>query len=542
MRGPLFALSLILGASLTAGACAQPFDEAPVALEPAAPALPDASIQSADAGSGLAFSACPGGYSGLCAKIEMPLDWSNTSGKTVGVLVDKIVTMTKPKAQVWVLQGGPGGTAADMVPLARDLAQNLEDVEIFTIEHRGVGASNRLSCPTQEAAGMADAAAFDLVACTAEAKARFGDDLRHYNITNAARDLAHAIERTRRENVKAYVYGVSYGTLWAERLMQVAPKAADAIILDSLVVPGQQLLSKFDPQGDVVAQKLAELCKSDASCNAALGPDPWAKILAAKEKVDQGHCPEIGLGPRERTKLLFPFRIHALMGYGLALWHRIDRCNADDIAAVKQFLSREFRSPNEALSSSLLGINIMVSEMFETPFPSKATMLARFDDAVFPAGVGLDYDSLASWPRYTPDAFAGVLPEPQVPVLVLAGGLDSQTPIEVQELAKEHFERTGTFVSIPNGNHGLINQSPVTGGGPPFQCGMTLITAFLTDPNAPLDTACASKVAAPSFGRPSAEVEALLGTDDLWLGPPRHGALADPGFVADVARIPRLFF
>src|SRR5688572_27268311 len=76
-----------------------------------------------DTGSTLPFGTCPGLYSGLCATVEMPLDWKNPSGKKIGILIDKIVSAPRPKGHLWLLAGGPGGSAADLVPIARDIAR-----------------------------------------------------------------------------------------------------------------------------------------------------------------------------------------------------------------------------------------------------------------------------------------------------------------------------------------------------------------------------------------------------------------------------------
>ena len=39
----------------------------------------------------------------------------------------------------------------------------------------------------------------------------------------------------RRPGIPTYVYGVSYGTTWAQRFMQVAPQTAAAVVLDSII-------------------------------------------------------------------------------------------------------------------------------------------------------------------------------------------------------------------------------------------------------------------------------------------------------------------
>jgi pimeloyl-ACP methyl ester carboxylesterase len=531
IQGALFIAAAI-------AACARPFDETPAGTAPAVTAA-EAGVDAPPDAGGLPFTVCPGGYSGLCAMVPMPLDWANPDGKKVDVLVDKISSTPRPKAQLWLLQGGPGGTAADMIGLASLFNEEIDDLEILTLEHRGVGASNRLSCPNEEA----KTTGFNVVTCREEAKALYGDDLRHYTTTGAAKDLARAIELTRRDGVKAYVYGVSYGTMWAQRMMQVAPTVADAVILDSLVVVGQLFLSNFDPQADVVAQKIAELCKLDADCNAALGPDPWAKIVATKQKFVDGYCSQLGLAPGDRAFFTGLLRAHPLMPYALAVWQRIERCSDADVAAVKNLVKKigqVFNGPNTRLNSDLIGMNIALSEMFEEPLPSQETITSRFDDTVFPSGVNQGYLSLQQWPRYPHDEHWGKLPEARVPVLVLNGTLDSQTPIEIAEKARAHFSAPGsTFVTVPNANHAVVNQSPMfaSPGRTPPHCGMKLVAHFLKTPGSALDTSCTSQVLAPSFARPSDEIAFFLATDDLWFGALRTDPSLEPGSFLE--RLPR---
>jgi len=344
--------------------------------------------------------------------------------------------------------------------------------------------------------------------------------------------------------VKAYVYGVSYGTMWAQRMMQVAPKVADAVILDSMVVVGEQFLSEFDPQGDVVAQKLADLCKLEPECSAALGPDPWAKIVETKQKFVDGYCNQLGIAPKDRAIFTGLLRAHPLMPYALVTWARIARCSEADVTAVKRMFQRAstiFAGPNARLNSDILGINIALSELFEEPFPPEATLIQRFDDTVFPAGVNDGYLSLQQWPRYPHDEYWGKPPAISVPVLVLAGTFDTQTPIEIQEKAKAHYSAApSTFVTVPNANHAVVAQSPMFAppGRQPEQGGIKIAAQFLKAPGTGLDTSCTSLVQAPSFARPSDRISFFFGTSDLWLGVSSfEAALHDSADV--VARIPR---
>ncbi len=513
----------------------------------------DAAPTPVDAG-GVHFQSCPGAFSGACATLDVPLDWNDPGGTKIHLFIDKIASVAHPRAQIWVLQGGPGGTAADVVPIGREMANRLDDVEVFTIEHRGVGYSDRLGCPQESLpppdggttdagnagldasndatvdAGLVDAspsAPLDYTDCIAALKAKWGDGLRHFNITNAAKDLAYAIDQTRHPGEQALVYGVSYGTYWAQRYLQVSKGQAAGVVLDSVVAPDKQFLSQFDPQADTVAVKLAELCKSDAACTAALGADPWARIEQIKADVDHGHCAAALPNPRARALATNLIRNWTLMPYALAVWARIGRCSAADVAAIGQIVSRlSAPPPTASLGSDLLGWNIMFSEMWETPAPSKATLDERFADTIFPAGIDALADVYDAWPRYTPDDLTQKYPTDATPVLILNGTLDSQTPIEVASQVKPHYTAANqTFVTIPGANHATVAQSPLAHTGPvtgppnPFDtCGMEMVAGFFKDPKAAIDTSCLAKLAPVSFTRPSDEIAFLFGTSDLWLG------------------------
>ncbi len=527
----------LLGAVVFAASCASGFVTACTQADPAvsAPSV-DAGSEAAEtavetiddaSAASIAFSLCPGAYTGACASIPMPLDWSAPEGAKIGILIDKIASTAKPKRQLWLLQGGPGASAASLGALGVAIADQVEDTEVLTIEHRGVGSSNRLACADFEAAhpSVGDAGATDKAPCFDEVKSKHGDDLRFYTATNAARDLAHAIELLRRPGVPVFVLGASYGTYWAQRFLQVAPNAAAGVVLDSIVPAQGQSLSLFDTQGDKVAIKLAEHCKANASCTGALGPDPWARLQAANQKLSAGHCPESGLTPDERVRFTQFLQMRPFMGYAFALWHRFDRCTAEDAAAIRTFLSKNpLRDPNERLGSDAVYANIGFSELWESPPPSDEVMTERFDSAVFPAGVRGLQPIYPAWPRYAADEHVGTYPSTSLPMLMLAGGLDAQTPLESQELVKAHYTAPNqTFVTLPLASHIVLGQSPFLDGAPggaPRDCGFELLNAFLSNPTAPLDVGCATKLAPIEFSRPSDETAFVMGTTDLWLGVP----------------------
>lgn len=483
---------------------------------------------------GPAFRSCPGQFSGLCTEIEVPLDWAHPDGKHITIFVDKVSTSPNAKKVLWLLQGGPGGSGSDMVALAQQIANNRDDVDIFTLDHRGVGFSSRLGCPQEpgvftnqggplDEAGSAERDAEARVGpCLDSVKAKLGGDLAFYTTSNAARDLKYVIDATKKQGQGVYVYGVSYGTYWAHRYMQIFPDHAAGVILDSIVPPEGEALSMFDLHGDLAGAKLGELCKKDPECSDRLGPDPWTHLKNIIATIDTGHCPEVGL-----TKVNRAFLFSYLQHWGLdvypfaALW-RYERCSAEDVAVLKTVASQtaQFAAP-PGLFSQVLYYNVGFSELWETPPPSGEAMRTRFDSAVFPAGQAFELPQSA-WPTYPKDEFVGKYAVTSTPVLMLNGTLDVQTPIETASRMKQHLNGPHqTFVTIPNANHGTIAASPTRMIGssmPGPHCGLMIIESFLDDSLAVPDQSCLDNLYPLDFSGNTAANTFFFGTSGIWTG------------------------
>lgn len=78
--------------------------------------------------------------------------------------------------------------------------------------------------------------------------------------------------------------------------------------------------------------------------------------------------------------------------------------------------------------------------------------------------------------------------------------------------------------------HGVIYQSPTRGGQP---CGLQIISAFLRDPNAPLQDGCLTDLEPINFRGTPEYTEFLFETSDAWEnddGKPGTGASPPPGW------------
>jgi len=472
----------------------------------------------------IAWAACPSDFASECAWVAQPLDHTDPDSRALPIFVSRRPAQSgHAKAQLWFLQGGPGGSGNIFVNLTEALSQLLPDFDFYVLEHRGVGESARLGCDTYESQLSQEGTVIsddEWPACVEELEDQWQEDLAHFTTTQDAYDLGRLISQTRAPGQQVFVYGVSYGTTRALRFLQTHPDLVDGVILDSVVSPSVQYLSQFDPQFDVVAQDLAKLCAADAVCGEKLGHDPWSKILDLLQRLEAGHCPQFLY-----RSILQPGFAQLLMSRDLRahifpLAYRLDRCAPEDVAVIENYfavVSQLFSDPGEVdRESLLLQKHVALSELWEEPAPSLDTLSERCDSLVLCPGVGVELGQVYPyWPRYARDEFVGKWPETDTPILAMNGTLDPQTPLETAIAAKAHLRgEHQRFITVPWSPHGVVFESPVaTPNTPP--CGLQLLQQFVTDPKAEPDTSCLSDLLPPFSTDPAVDA-ALFAGQDVW--------------------------
>ncbi|MBI5537645.1 MAG: alpha/beta fold hydrolase [Deltaproteobacteria bacterium] len=470
----------------------------------------------------IAWGPCVEGFQGECATLQVPLDWSQPQGQTIPLYVDRITHNPGATAQLWLLQGGPGGSGQDMVAIATLVLEgDLPSFDIFTLDHRGVGMSARLGCalePTKPPVAIPGGLHADLLTtwqdCMQEVQSKWGEGLKQFNTTNAARDLAWAIDRTRTPGQQTFVYGVSYGTYWAQRYLQLNPDQPAGVVLDSIVPMDGQFLSQFDLQPDKAASNLADLCKNDSFCASKLGSDPKSKLAAIWAKQQTTPCLPLAEANDVREFAGGALQASFMSPAAFAAMYRLDRCSEQDKTALKTAIELFSSDPGDpGLFSSLLYFNVTFSELWETPAPATSTLLERYQQSLFVVGAYTMHDLDAAWPVYPWDGWVRKYAESKVPMLMLNGTLDTQTPIDTAQLVKPYYSAEHqTFVTIPYANHGTIIEGIQTGQEP---CGAHLIIDFVKSPTSPLNTSCTQQTVPPDFSD-SSMAPMIFGTADLW--------------------------
>jgi pimeloyl-ACP methyl ester carboxylesterase len=414
-------------------------------------------------------------------------------------------------------------------------------------DHRGTGRSTFLECPQHDGNG---------VGCAGELLSTWGADaLKTFSTSTAARDVGFVIDQIREPGQEVHVYGVSYGTYWAQRYLQIFPNQPTAVTLDSICQQGLCSLLKFGYWADRVGRKFMSECANDAFCANRLGADPVAKVNEAIAAVDAHRCAGTSAfdGSTWRSILgmfAIQFPVRPLVP---ALTYRILRCNAGDVAALKNFTDTLTRPPPGAgnggpppknLFSNALSLHIALSEMLEEPPVSRDELKAMLHDAVFTEFDPTLHDTLDAWPRYPHDSFVGAYPTANVPVLLMNGTLDGQTPIEFAQQIAPHYNRPGqSLVVMPRATHAVALGGAPTDSSPSAQCGMIVWQQFLTSPTSTLDTSCTSHILPLGFASAPGIGSAFFGTPDLWDGAPSVTRVArtaaDDAVVAETRRAMR---
>jgi pimeloyl-ACP methyl ester carboxylesterase len=397
-----------------------------------------------------------------CAVFPVPEDHANPTGRTISLkLIVLPATGNQPVLDpLFVLDGGPGGAATQMMPfVVESLAPVRRKRAIVVIDQRGTGGSNALNCPPAARHFVVPANA---KLCHSQLSAKA--DLRYYTTLDFVRDLELVRKALRYERIN--FYGASYGTRVAQLYLREYPRAVRSIILAapapmSLVVPGS-----IAEGSQAALDRIATGCSSDARC--------LAKYPAVKNP------PQSLLDQLDRFQTV---GLHMLM-YSSSTAARIPwllQQVADGRAdAITQDSSGARRMLTESIS---LGLHLSVVCNEDLPY---STAPPEVDN------IGSVFDkeyrqACAGWPTATVPEDLHDPVESKIPVLMLTGEWDPVTGPDRAAEMKRSLPNS-TIVAIPRGGH-------MFGG---FTGCLDGIMAAFLDGRAP-NLGCVSKIPSPSF-------------------------------------------
>lgn len=464
-----------------------------------------------------------------CATVQVPLNYDEAKGKKIQFFVKRIRAISQSRGQLWLLHGGLVGWGVDMEAFAKIVAKAHPDLDLYLPDHRGSGRSQRWSCPIQEeknSEGGFYLVPSEVEACEKHIQKTIGKDRVFYTTTAAARDLDFVIQRTRKPGEQLLMYGVSYGTFWLHRYIQIFPKEPTGTIFDSICFHKTCQMDKYDQWVEDLGKKVLGECGKDPVCGKKLGTAPWKRVIDILDKYDKGACPAMH-GYKITRSQLRSFAGAILKNWWLRLavgpfFYRLERCSVQDIQAISYFINNVVNKkpsfpPPPSKKSAILGLQIVRSELLSKPLPSAEELKKKDKSYIIADRVGLlSAEAIEHIKPVPPDTYVGKTAKTSIPMLMMNGSMDPQTPLEPARAMEKAF--TGpfqTFVAIPYAAHGVVAQSPLQ-INTSQHCGMIVFNQFVKNPKQKLDTSCINKLLAPNYGGSAAIAKYMFNTADFW--------------------------
>jgi pimeloyl-ACP methyl ester carboxylesterase len=225
------------------------------------------------------FAACDlGGTPARCATVDVPENRGDPDGATVSLRVAVVDAVDTPAPFPMVLlSGGPGGSAIEDAPAFLDRFGLLRrDRDLVFVEQRGTGESNAVVCDPLPLGLRGTGVLFRAGAewaerCLEEA----GADVAFYGTAAFVDDLDDVLGRLGYDAVD--VYGVSYGALAAQVLVERHPDRVRTMTLDGVSLLGVPVIAHMPRDSQRAFDLLVTRCAAVPECTAAF-PDPAADL------------------------------------------------------------------------------------------------------------------------------------------------------------------------------------------------------------------------------------------------------------------------
>jgi pimeloyl-ACP methyl ester carboxylesterase len=423
-----------------------------------------------------------------CGLATVPLDWTTPDNETIEIWYAVQPASVQPATGTLIpLEGGPGEALSASFADYAGFSAGMASSDTLFVDVRGVGRSSRLECPTLDSpdSPLALGGPLDLDAAT-ECADEIGERRNYFNTVSSVLDI-EAIRRALDLGDPSLV-GFSYGTFVASIYTVLFPDDVQATVLDGAFPLVTNPWADDVPRA--VGESAALQCERSGECDPVEIVDQIALVAA-----------ELARQPREFAGRAAPFGEGDLITLAQGTLQTASKEFRDAVAAAAEgdfapleALQAAANAPTvppdtapdtasdaptpDAAGSIALGVTVICND-YVFPFDIATDLSARqaeFDDglAALPEDAFAPFskagwiaatwdhpDECLRWPvPTTPTALLAPIdgPFPDVPVLVLNGDLDLQTPLEGAEDAADQWP-VSEFLLAPNGTHVVTPQS-----------------------------------------------------------------------------------
>lgn len=434
--------------------------------------LPAIKIAQLTAGSSCGFLTVPEKYA-LYGQPE--------SKKKIEIAIVKLAAKSANKKSdpVVYLQGGPGGAATASI---REVITGvlIKDRDVYLVDQRGTGFSKpALICTEyQGEAGSPE----QLKSCKSRLE-KSGIDLDGYRSVHNALDIIALREAL--EIPQWNIYGISYGTRLATTIMRENSNGIRSVILDGMFPIEVNGITDTPWANYETLNQIVKNCTNYKNC-----PDNMKVII--EDVVLRMH----NNGMFEESRIFIQNMLELAMSPSIISY----------ITAVNKDLSKydvgigdddecqdsdEGREEGDEIFYAAMGLSTICAEEF--PFLNKTALINSNDqgwsettkktvDGMF--HMGFDKASCAVWNVSAANDIEMKPVESSLPVLILNGKNDAQTPAAWGELVAKNMTMVQSFIN-PQGGHGQLGE---------HDCFDNIVGKFLLDLDKNIDVSCISKI------------------------------------------------
>ncbi len=472
----------------------------------------------------------PASLSAVCGYVTVPEARSAASGhfpseRTLRIYVTLVRSLRDTPAPdpLVFLAGGPGGNANSLLrnlgePAAQQLWLGQRDLIVF--DQRGTGFSEpalfapELEPMTNDAfltSDSAEAQATRFVAAALRARERFvaaGANLAAINTPEIAADIFDVCRAL--GYAQANLYGISYGTRPALAAMRDFPGMIRSVVLDSTVPTQVSQYTEAIPNARYAFHRVFEAVAADARVN-TLYPQLESVFYEVVERLNKAPVVLPARHPLSRETI--ELRLSGTVFVGIL-------CNAfydtTAIATLPRRIYQAYRGEYDTYVDWMLhtlddqpsdlpgwGAGMYFSVNFCDDKVTDATAeairqharhvpaMAELPLTEFHLGAAIA-DLAAAWGARPagPAEYQPVVST--IPTLILAGGLDQNTPAFWGRLAGETLSNSW-YVEVPGAGHGICGDWP---------CVDAVIDRFFQDPHRQPDDAAVYALDQPNFVLP----------------------------------------
>jgi len=397
---------------------------------------------------------------------------------------------------VTILAGGPGQGARDSwTQIASAFQPTLASRDVYLIDQRGTGASERMDCPE---APPSSGVTLDLDKVRESAQACVTDqDLptQWFTTSVAVQDLDTV--RQLLEIDTWNLYGISYGTRVALHYLRRFPEHTRSVVLDAVVPPQKPIGPEVPIYSQQSLDRLFERCEQDEGCanafpnlsektNALFESLRETPRIVQYENLSRGSLDSITFTDQH---LAMSVRLLSYSAYGHAILPSMlyDAADNNNLAPFARQVALQETQLGDTMAT---GMHAAVICTEDAPFINaqidRTEMQATFlGDLILDAMVV----GCEPWPLGVIDEDFHEPVVSDVPVLALSGSVDPITPPSYAEQA---------IVSLSRAHH-IVNENQ-SHMQAPFGCMPTVMAQFFSETSPEnLNLTCLERLTAPAL-------------------------------------------